>query len=111
MPTFDDSADLDTILGSLSAAAASLEQSLHQLGLSHDDGDARRASLDGDPRSGRAACYQVAWELHRAAEMVHQARAGIDRAHQIEATIAYHLRSAPPAAADRHTPPQAGLSL
>ena len=28
--------------------------------------------MNGDPHAGRAASYKVSWELHRAAEMVHQ---------------------------------------
>lgn len=106
----DDPTDVSTILGSLAAAAASLEQALHLLGASHDGPYATRASLDGDRRSGRAACYQVACELHRAAEMVRQVRAGIVRAHEIEATIIYEVPAVPASAAGRR-PPQPGLSL
>lgn len=106
-----DPTDIYPILGSLSAAAASLEQSLHQIGVHHDrPNDARRA-VDGDARAGRAASYQVAWELRRAGEMVRQVRATIDRAHEIEATIAYDVTNATALVNGRRTPPQSGLSL
>ena len=55
-----------------------------------------QAGVD-ERRSARrpGASYQVSWELHRAAEMIHQVADGVDRAHEIEATIAYDIRDFP----------------
>lgn len=97
-------------LGALSSSLASMAQSLHQLGDFHDGQAAKTALVKNDPNHGRAASYRVSWELHRAAEMLHQVGECVDRAHEIEAIIAYqasvHERPSP-----RHAPPQAGLSL
>jgi hypothetical protein len=90
----DDPSEVYTVLGSVTAGLASLTQVLHQLGQFHDAHLGARASVAGDPRAGRAASYQVSWELHRAAEMVHQVADGVARAHQVEATITYDTRDA-----------------
>jgi hypothetical protein len=84
------------VIGSLSTSLASMAQVLHQLGATHD----RMSATGGQVPVGtdcRATAYQVSWELHRAAEMVHQVAATVDRAHQLEATITYdvHLPNAP----------------
>ena len=100
-----------SILESLSAAATSLNHSLRQLADLHDDPTAGRPSLDGDPRAGRAASFRIVWELHRAAEMIDQVRAGIDRAHEIQGTIAYDARGATALSAEHLVPPRPGLSL
>ena len=100
--SIDDPTEIYSVLGSLSQGLASLEQSLHQLGQFHDGPARKRAWVSGDAHAGRAASYQVAWELHRAAEMVHQVAAGLDRAHEVEATIAYDLRDFPSLANERH---------
>ena len=60
------------VLGISRSALASLSQSLHQLGDFHDGPTRKQAWMNGDPNTGRAASYKVSWELHRAAEMVHQ---------------------------------------
>ncbi|MGN6130483.1 MAG: hypothetical protein ACTHOK_09110 [Nocardioidaceae bacterium] len=106
--SIDDPTEIYPVLGSLSSGLASLEQVLHQLGQFHDDTVNRRALVTGDPRAGRAASYQVAWELHRAAEIVHQVAAGLDRAHEVEATIAYN---APDCPAPRQSRPAAESRL
>jgi hypothetical protein len=85
----DGPTEILAVLGSLSRGLASLEQALHQLGHFHDAPAGKRARMTGYAGTDRAASYQVAWELHRAAEVVHQVAAGLDRAHEIEATIAY----------------------
>ena len=85
----DDPTEIYSVLGSLSAGLASLEQALHQLGQFHDGPARERAWMSGDAHAGSAASYKEAWELHRAAEMVHQVAARLDRAHEVEATIAY----------------------
>jgi hypothetical protein len=110
--TLENPTDIYPVLGDLSNALASLAQSLHQIGEFHEGPARKRAWVTGDARTGRAASYQVAWELHRAAEMVHQVAAGIDRAHEVEATIAYDVRDypslvAPPSRSTR----EPGLSL
>ena len=51
--------------------------------------------MNGDPHAGRAASYRESWELHRAAEMIHQVAECVDRAHEIEATIAYDIHDYP----------------
>lgn len=104
----EDPTAIYNIIGSLSASLGSMAQVLQQLGAIHD----RMSTAGGQVpigREGRATAYQVAWELHRAAEMVNQVAATVDRAHQLEATITYdvHLPVAPlPAAGREH-----GLSL
>ncbi len=96
------------VIGSLSSSLASMAQVLQQLGATHD----RMSAIGGQVpigRDGRATAYQVSWELHRAAEMVNQVAATVDRAHQLEAAITYdvHLPPAPVRAAGR----ERGLSL
>ena len=59
--TIDDPTQIYSVLGSLSAAAASLEQSLHQLASFHDGPARKRAWVSGDERAGRAASSQISW--------------------------------------------------
>ena len=108
--SIDDPTEIYAVLGSLSSALASLEQVLHQLGQFHDGPTRQHTPITGDPRHGRAASYQVARELHRAAEIVHQVAAGLDRAHQVEATIAYDVRVVPTPVADHRPATDPGLS-
>lgn len=107
----DDPTEIYSVLGELTNGLASLAQSLHQIGNFHEGPARKRAWITGDARTGRAASYQVAWELHRAAEMVHQVAAGIDRAHEVEATITYDVRDFPALAPVPRTAPTSGLSL
>jgi type II secretory pathway component PulJ len=86
-----DPAELYSVLGSLSGALRSLEQSLHQLAALHDGAKRPRAVVNDSRREGQAAGYQVAWELHRAGEIVRQVGRAIDHAHEIEAGIGYEL--------------------
>jgi hypothetical protein len=86
-----DPAELYSVLGSLSGVLRSLEQSLHQLAAFHDRANGRFAVVNESRREGRAAGYQVAWELHRAGEIVRQVGRVIDHAHEVEATIGYEL--------------------
>ncbi len=109
--SIDDPTEIYAVLGSLSAGLASLEQVLHQLGQFHDGPVRKRAWVTGDPRTGRAVSYQVAWELHRAAEVVHQVAAGLDRAHEVEGTIEYDVLDFPTLAQERRLTPEPGLSL
>jgi len=106
-----DPTEIYTVLGSLSAGLASLEQALHQLGQFHDRPARKRTWMTSDARTGRAASYQVSWELHRAAEIVHQVAAGLHRAHEVEATIAYEARDFPSLAQHRRLASEPGPSL
>jgi hypothetical protein len=107
----EDPTEIYPVLGELSHGLASLAQSLHQIADFHEGPARQRAWVTGDAWTGRAASYQVAWELHRAAQMVHQVAAGIDRAHEIEATIAYDISDlVDPDPAPRPTR-ESGLSL
>lgn len=99
------------ILGDLSNALASFAQSLHQMAASHEGPVREHAQLTGDARSGRATAYQIAWELHRAAEMLAQATKPLDKAHELEATIAYDLREADLSIQSRPPQPGHGVSL
>lgn len=101
------------VLGSISAALVSLTQTLHQLGDLHDGPAIRDAWINGDSRADSASSYRVSWELHRAAEMVHQVTTAVDRAHEIEATIAYNAADQPHHPRLRRAPvsPEHGMSL
>jgi hypothetical protein len=108
--SIDDPATVYDLLGTISQALASLEQTLHQAGTFHDNLQRHniRPVVADSPRGGTAASYQVAWELHRAAAMTHQVAAAIDHAHEIESRIAYSMPVAPaPHASSRTT----GLSM
>jgi hypothetical protein len=107
----DNPTSIYPVLGAVSSALASLSQSLHQLGDFHDGPSRKQGWMNGDPNAGRAASYKVSWELHRAAEMVHQVAECVDRAHEVEATIAYDIADYP-SLAPVHRPLQdRGLSL
>jgi hypothetical protein len=108
----NDPTQIYPVLGSLSAAAVSLEQSLHQLGSFHDGPAQKRAWVTGDERAGRAASHQISWELHRAGEILRQVAASLDHAHEVEASIGYDssdfpLVPEPP----RATPPPGALAV
>lgn len=107
--SIQDPTSIYSVLGSISSALASLTQSLHQLADFHDD--AAASSKERGPQSGRASSYRVSWELHRAAEMVRQVAVGVDRAHEIEATITYDLGTRPAPALVRGTVRDPGVSL
>lgn len=107
----EDPTQVYRILGSVSQGLASLTQALHQLGDFHDGPATKGAWMTGDQREGRAASYKVSWDLHRAAEMLHQVTETIDHAHEVEATIAYDVRDFPalaPVPRRTHAP---GMSL
>ncbi len=93
--SIDDPTQVYSVLGSLSAAAASFEQSLHQLATFHDGPARQRAWVTGDERAGRAASHQICWKLHRAGEILQQVAASLDHAHEVEASIAYDQRDFP----------------
>lgn len=109
--SIDDPTQIYPVLGSLSAAAASLEQSLHQLASFHDGPARKRAWVSGDERAGRAASHQISWELHRAGEILRQVAASLDHAHEVEASIAYDHRDHPLMSEPPRRTPNQGLSL
>ncbi len=109
--SIEDPTSIYPVLGSISSALASLSQSLHQLGEFHDGPAGRQAWINGDPHAGRAASYMESWELHRAAEMIHQVAECVDRAHEIEATIAYDIADYPSLAPVPRLTQDRGMSL
>jgi hypothetical protein len=109
--SIDDPTALYPVLGALRSALASLSQSLHQLGDFHDGPTRKQAWMNGDPHAGRAALCKVSWELHRAAETVHQVAECVDRAHEVEATIAYDIADYPSLAPVPRPVQDRGLSL
>ena len=109
--SIEDPTAIYAVLGSITSALASLSQSLHQLGQFHDGPTRKQAWMNGDSHAGRAASYRESWELHRAAEMIHQVAECVDRAHEIEATIAYDIHDYPSFAPVQRSPHQPGMSL
>lgn len=109
--SIDDPTSLYPVLGALSSALASLSQSLHQLGQFHDGSTRKQAWMNGDANAGRTASYRESWELHRAAEMTHQVAECVDRAHEIEATIAYDIHDYPAFAPVQRSSHRPGMSL
>lgn len=107
--SLSDPTDVYAVLGALSSSLASMTQSLHQLGDLHDRQATKTALVKNDVHHGRAASYRVSWELHRAAEMLHQVAECVNRAHEIEATINYVPST--PATRHRRPAPNADLSL
>ena len=88
----NDPRQIYSVLGSLTSAVTSLSQSLHQLAAFHDGAAAAGVWVAGDLRTGRAAAYQVSWELHRAGETLRQISEAIEHAHDAEAQITYVSR-------------------
>lgn len=96
------------VIGSLSLSLASMAQVLQQLGATHDQSPTTGQQIPIG-KHDRATAYQVSWELHRAAEMVRQVAATVDRAHQLEAAITYDVHlPVPPLPSGRR---ESGLSL
>ncbi|QLQ10064.1 MAG: hypothetical protein HZY75_06320 [Nocardioidaceae bacterium] len=109
--TIHDPRQIYEILGSLSSATSSLSQSLHQIASVHDGPSRSARWVAGETRAERAAAYQMAWELHRAGEILRQVAESIDRAHEAEGHITYGLRTPPePSQATARTLDQ-GLGL
>ena len=67
--------------------------------------------MAGDSRAGRAATYQVSWELHRAGEILHQVSESIASAHNAESRLTYVHPDFPAFADPRHRSADHGLSL
>ena len=108
--SIDDPTQIYPVLRSLSAAAASLEQTLHQLARFHDGPARKRTWVSGDDRAARAASHQISWRLHRAGEILRQVAVSLDHAHEAEASIAYDSRDLPLVTESPAIPSQ-GLSL
>lgn len=87
--SIDDPPQIYSVLRSLTSAVDSLSQSLHQLASFHDNATKTGVSVAGDSRAGRAATYQVSWDLHRAGEILHQVAETIASAHDAESRITY----------------------
>lgn len=85
----EDPGELYDLIGDISLAISSMAQSLHQIARIHDALEPGRARVAESARSGRATSYAVSWEVHRSAEILTQAAAGVERARQNEARIAY----------------------
>src|SRR3954454_5118696 len=90
--SIDDPPQIYSVLGSLTSAVASLSQSLHQLAAFHDDAAKKGVWVAGDSRAGRAATYQVSWELHRAGAILRHVSEAIASAHNAESCITYAHR-------------------
>lgn len=99
------------LLGTLSQAIASMEQTLRQIGAVHDNLKRRdlRPVVADSARAGYATSYQVSWELHRAAEITRQVAKAVDHAHELEARISYSRPS--DSSARVNGGPQSGISL
>jgi hypothetical protein len=109
--SIDDPRQIYSVLGSLTSAVDSLSQSLHQVAAFHDKAAKEGAWVAGDSRAGRAAAFQVSWDLHRAGEVLHHVGESITSAHNAEARITYSRRDLPAFAQARHPSADQGLSL
>jgi hypothetical protein len=107
--TIDDPRGVYAVLCDLSAAAASLSQTLHQLAAVHDRPQRKAAWVPDDSRTARAAAYHVSWDLHRAGEMLKTVTSTIDDALEAEGSIVYQRRDIP--RADNATPAAPGRGL
>jgi len=116
----EDPREIYSVLGSLTAAVASLSQSLHQLAAVHDRPGREGTGKEGTGRgvwvaeytpASRAARYQVSWELHRAAEILNHVGESIASAHAAEAGITYVHRDFPAFADAPNRSTDRGLSL
>ena len=109
--SIDDPRQIYSVLGSLTSAVAALSQSLHQLAAFHDAAAQKGVWLAGDSRAGRAATYQVSWELHRAGEILHRVSESIASAHNAESRLTYVHPDFPTFADAPHRSADHGLSL
>ena len=107
----DDPRQIYSVLGALTSAVDSLSQSLHQLAAFHDGAAKEGGWVAGDSRAGRAAAFQVSWELHRAGEVLRHVSECVASAHSAEARITYSRRDLPAFADARHRLADQGLSL
>ena len=106
--SIDDPRQIYSVLGSLTSAVASMSQALHQVASFHDTANAG-ARVASDSHAGRAAGYQVSWELHRAGEILHQVSVSIAEAHNAEGHITYDRREIQPFPEPPRGPVEHGL--
>jgi hypothetical protein len=109
--SINDPRQIYSVLGSLTSAVDSLSQSLHQVAAFHDNAAKEGVWVAGDSRAGRAAAYQVSWELHRVGEVLHHVCESIASAHNAEARITYSRRDLPAFTEARHRLADHGLAL
>jgi hypothetical protein len=109
--SIDDPRQIYSVLGALTSAVASLSQSLHQLAAFHDGAAEKGVWVVGDSRAGRAATFQVSWQLHRAGEILHQVSESMASAHNAESRITYVHRDFPAFADAPNRSADHGLSL
>lgn len=101
--SFKDPNEIYPTLGSLSQAAASMSQSLHQLAAFHDGPGRKTGWATEDSPEARSAAFGVSWELHRAGEILRQVAETIDHAHEAEAILVCHQEFPTPPLAAHHT--------
>jgi len=87
--TFTDPADSYRVLGSLSTALASLQQSLDQLAAWHECNADRAAHDDGDHAAGRSDAVVAGEYLRGAAGSVRQAHGALNEAFNHNGRIAW----------------------
>lgn len=87
--TFTDPTDSCRVLGSLSAALASLQQSLDQLAVWHERNADRACHDDGDGKAGRSDAAAAGEYLRRAAGSVRQADTALNQAFNHNGRIAW----------------------
>lgn len=87
--TFPDPTDTYQVLGSLSTALASLQQSLDQLADWHDRSANHAATDDGDQRAGRYEAASAGVCLRDAADQIAQAHRSLNEAFSHNGRIAW----------------------
>ena len=107
----DDPSQIQSVLGSLTSAVASMSQALHQVASFHDGAATAGVWVAGESRAGRAAAYQVSWELHRAGEILRQVSDAIGRAQNAESPLIYDRREIAPFPEAPRRSPEHGLGL
>jgi hypothetical protein len=93
--TFNDPGDTYRVLGSLSAALASLQQSLDQLADWHDRNTDRASDDDGDRKAGRRDALAASEYLRDAAGRVQQAHGALNEAFNHNGRIAWQPPATP----------------
>jgi hypothetical protein len=93
--TFTDPGDTYRVLGSLSAALASLQQSLDQLADWHDRNTDRASDDDGDRQAGRRDALAASEYLRDAAGRVQEAHGALNEAFSHNGRIAWQPTATP----------------
>lgn len=92
---FTDPGDTYRVLGSLSAALASLQQSLDQIAAWHDRNTEHASDDDGDRHAGRRDAETAATRLRDAAGRVRQAHGALNEAFNHNGRIAWQPPATP----------------